>query len=161
MRDRARSAHSVHVAALVLVNPAVVSANRRLRAVPALARLVALRPGIGDDIKKPGVTEGAYDRIPLQALASMLALWRVVRADLAAVTAPLLLLRSAVDHVVDPSSARIIREGVSSSAVREVALLDSYHVATLDHDAPLIVSETRGFLAEHVGLPHGRVTHEL
>ncbi|MDQ3628238.1 MAG: alpha/beta fold hydrolase [Actinomycetota bacterium] len=149
------------VAALVLVNPAVASTNRQLLAVPVLRHLVASRPGIRDDIKKPGVTEGAYDRVPLQALASMMQLWRVVRADLAAVTQPLLVLRSAVDHVVDPSSTRIVLEGVSSSVVREVVLHNSYHVATLDNDAPLIVSASRDFLAEHVGAPLEEVSHEL
>ncbi len=63
--------------------------------------------------------------------------------------------------MVDPSSARIILDGVSSSSTREVALPDSYHVATLDHDAPLIASQTHGFLTEHVGAPHGQVSHEL
>ena len=149
------------VAALVLVNPAVASSNRQLLAVPLLSRLVASRPGLGDDIKKPGVCEDAYDRVPLRALASMLQMWRVVRADLGAVTAPVLLLRSAVDHVVDPSSARIILGGVSSPVVREVVLHDSYHVATLDNDAALICSESAAFLAEHVGSPAREVPHEL
>lgn len=149
------------VAALVLVNPAIASTNRQLLAVPLLQHLVASRAGIGSDIKKPGVLEGAYDRVPLRALASMMQMWGVVRADLAAVRAPLLLLRSAVDHVVDPSSSRIIRDGVSSSAVRDVVLRDSYHVATLDNDAPLINSASHDFLAEHVGAPLGEVAHEL
>lgn len=149
------------VMALMLVNPSVASSNRQLLAVPLLKHVVASRPGIGNDIRKPGVSEGAYDRVPLKALASMMQLWGVVRADLATVTAPVLLLRSAVDHVVDPSSARIIREGVSSAVVREVVLQDSYHVATLDNDAPLIAAQSLDFLAEHVGAPSGEVAREL
>ena len=46
------------------------------------------------------------------------------------------MFRSAEDHVVDPSSARIIRAAVSSRDVTERMLENSYHVATLDNDAP-------------------------
>jgi carboxylesterase len=50
----------------------------------------------------------------------------------------LLLFRSAVDHVVEPVNARIILDGVPATDVQEVVLPDSYHVATLDNDAPTI-----------------------
>jgi carboxylesterase len=139
------------VDALLLVNPAVASTNKQLLALPLLRHVVASLPAIGGDIKKPGVTEGAYDRTPLQALHSLTRLWREVRRDLPKVTAPLLLLRSRVDHVVDPSSGELVMAGVSSTVRREVVLEDSYHVATLDHDAQRIVDESLGFLAEHLG----------
>jgi carboxylesterase len=68
------------------------------------------------------------------------------------VVAPLLVLRSRVDHVVDPSSAALIMSAVSSQVRRELLLEDSYHVATLDNDAPRIVEESLHFLTEHVGV---------
>ena len=46
------------------------------------------------------------------------------------------MFRSTEDHVVEPDSARLLLEKVSSTDVREVLLEDSYHVATLDNDAP-------------------------
>lgn len=139
------------VDAITLVNPAIASTNRQLLALPVLRHVLASTPAIGDDIKKPGVAEGAYDRTPLQALYSLTRLWRLVRGDLAKVEAPLLVLRSRVDHVVDPSSAALILNGVSSAVRREVLLEDSYHVATLDHDAERIHDESRRFLAAHLG----------
>ena len=68
---------------------------------------------------------------------------------------PLLLFRSTDDHVVDETSQAIITGGVSS-VVKEIVILEnSFHVATLDHDAPLIFDRTASFIAEHVGAQHG------
>lgn len=134
------------VAGLILVNPAVASTNKQLLALPLLKHLVPAMPGIGNDINKPGVDEYGYDKTPLKPLASMVAAWKQVRADLPAVTAPLLLFRSAQDHVVDPSSARIILSSVSSREVTEQVLEQSFHVATLDYDAPQIFEESAAFI---------------
>lgn len=134
------------IAGVILVNPAVASENRQLRAVPVLKWLVASRPGIGDDIKKPGVEEYCYDRVPLKALHTMMRMWDVTREDLPKVTQPLLIFRSAEDHVVEPLSSRIITQRVSSRDLAEHILEDSYHVATLDHDAPVIFEESLKFV---------------
>lgn len=142
------------VDALVLVNPAINLERFDLRLVPALQWIVPAMPGIGNDIKKPGQDEIGYDRTPLKALASQLAMWKDVRAGLPKVTQPLLLFRSTDDHVVDATSASIILDGVSSTVKELVPLADSFHVATLDHDAPLIFERSAAFIAEHVGAAH-------
>ena len=95
-------------------------------------------PGIASDIKKPGVTELAYDRVPVKAAHQLSKLWLTTRADLVRVTQPLLVFRSAEDHVVEPDSCVMLRERVRSTDVEEVVLEDSYHVATLDNDAEKI-----------------------
>jgi carboxylesterase len=135
------------VAGLVMVNPAVTSTNKQLLLLPVLKHLVKGFPAIGNDIKKPGVDEHAYPKTPLKPLASMIEAWKGVRADLAKVTCPVLLFRSADDHVVDPSSARVILEGISSTDATERVLAESFHVATLDNDADRIVSESADFVA--------------
>jgi len=140
------------VDAVVLVNPAIALRNPALLALPVLKWVVPSLAGIGNDIRMGG-DEGGYTRTPLRALASQLQLWKDVRTHLADVTQPLLLFRSDVDHVVDESSARLIVEGVSSDVVDRVALHESFHVATLDHDAPLIFERSAAFIAEHVGAP--------
>ena len=134
------------VAGLVLVNPAVASTNKQLLALPLLKHVLKAVPAIGNDIKKPGVDEHAYDKTPLRPLATMVSAWKQVRADLPKVRAPLLLFRSAEDHLVDPSSARIILGTVSSREATETVLTDSYHVATLDNDAPVIFEESAAFV---------------
>lgn len=150
------------VAGLVLVNPAIGSRRRDVNhLLPVLHRFVPSLKGLGSDIAKPGVRELAYDRTPLRALHSQTQLWKLIVADLAKVTAPVLLYRSRVDHVVDPLSGRLLRDGASSTEVTEVILEDSYHVATLDHDAPLIFDGSVEFLRAHTTpqgdspAPHG------
>lgn len=134
------------VAGVMLVNAAVASDNKQLIAVPLMRHLVKSMPGIGNDIKKPGADERGYDRTPLHALHSMVRAWKPLRADLSKVTAPIRLFRSAEDHVVDPSSARIIATSVSSRLVEERILHDSYHVATLDNDAQTIFEDSLEFI---------------
>jgi carboxylesterase len=134
------------VAGVMLVNAAVASSNKQLLAVPLLKRVIPSMPGIGNDIKKPGQDEYGYDRVPLRALGEMMTGWKAVRADLAKVTQPIVHFRSRVDHVVDPSSSQIIASKVSSREVEERILENSYHVATLDNDAPVIFEESVEFI---------------
>lgn len=139
------------VAGLVLVNPIVRSTNKQLLALPVLKHFVKAMPAIGDDIKKQGVSEYAYTKTPLKPLHSLVREWPRIRADLPKVTAPLLLFRSADDHVVDPTSAPVILGGVSSRDVTERVLLESFHVATLDNDAPQIFEESADFIRRVTG----------
>ncbi len=62
------------------------------------------------------------------------------------VSAPLLVLRSAVDHVVPVSSPQLVLDRVSSADVTDVVLHDSFHVATLDEDADLIHAQSAEFV---------------
>jgi carboxylesterase len=140
------AAHHREIAGLLLVNPAVGSTNKQLLALPALKFLVKAMPGIGNDIKKPGAQEYGYDKTPLKSLHTLVRAWKRVRGELPAVTCPVLLFRSAEDHVVDPSSARIILGTISSRDATEVILRDSYHVATLDNDADRIFADSVEFV---------------
>jgi carboxylesterase len=138
--------HGADISGVILVNPSVRTDDKRSVFLPVLQRLMPSFPGISNDIKKPGVDEGAYSRMPLRALYSLSQLWTVTRADLAKVTQPVLLFRSTVDHVVEPSSGRTILASISSRDVTETLLEDSYHVATLDNDAPRIFADSTTFI---------------
>ena len=139
------------VAGLVLVNPAVNTERKDVLALPVLKHLVGAFPGIANDIKKPGVEEHGYPRTPLKAAHSMMVAWKSVREDLPKVTQPLLMFLSLEDHVVDASSGRIIRGAVSSRDLNERILDNSYHVATLDNDAPIIFEESAQFIRRVTG----------
>jgi carboxylesterase len=144
------------VAGLVLVNPSLATERKDMRyALPVLRRFVPSTPAIGDDIRKPGVTEGAYPRTPLKAAYSLSQLWPLVAADLGQITAPVLTYRSRVDHVVEPLSGRLLREGARSTKVTEVILEESYHVATLDNDAPAIFAGSLEWVRQHTSAPAG------
>jgi len=135
------------VAGLVLVNPSLHSENKLLLLLPVMHRFVPSFPGVANDIKKPDQDEVAYDRVPLKAMQSLSDLWKVTTADLPSVTAPLLLFRSADDHVVEPSNADYLLRHIGSTDQTAVVLPDSYHVATLDNDAPTIVAGSLDFVS--------------
>ncbi|HEY0641595.1 MAG TPA: alpha/beta fold hydrolase [Pseudonocardiaceae bacterium] len=149
--------HGDLIAGIVLVNPSVTTLRKEMALLPLMSRLVPSFPPVGNDVLKAGVTELAYGRTPLRAANSLRELWRVVRADLGLVTQPVLLYRSAVDHVVEAISSEIVLGSVRSTDVTEVVLHDSYHVATLDNDAPTIfagsVEFARRLHAQRVGDP--------
>ena len=134
------------VAGICLVNPSVTTLRRDVAFLKFIAPFWGSAPGIANDIAKPGVSELCYDRMPLRAAVSLSELWTVVRGDLARVRCPTLLYRSATDHVVEPVNAQLVLDGISATDRDEVVLEDSYHVATLDHDAPTIFSGSVDFV---------------
>lgn len=137
------------VAGLVLVNASLATERRDARLLPIASRLVGSFAGIASDIKKSGVTELAYDRLPLKAAYSLQRAWPLVRADLPRISCPVLAYRSAIDHVVEPVSGRELLAGLAGGTVEERVLADSFHVATLDNDAPTIFAGSLDFVRLH------------
>ncbi len=142
------------VAGIVLINPAVVMSQRGAGFLPVVSRVVPSLAGIRSDIKKAGEFEAGYDRTPLRAAASLGRLLARVRTDLPAVTQPLLLFRSTIDHVLGDASWRALLAGVGSTDITDVELADSYHVATLDNDGPAVLERTVDWLAERAQAGH-------
>lgn len=122
----------------MLVNPSLATERKDAVLLPVAQRIVPSFPGIAGDIAKPGVVEVAYDRLPLKAAYSLRELWGIARADLTAFVTPVLLFQSVTDHVVEAVSSRILLEGIASDDVSHHLLPNSFHVATLDYDAPYI-----------------------
>lgn len=137
------------IAGLVLVNPAYGTRRIDAKFAPYISWAVKSRPPIGGDIKKPGIAEPAGDRTPVVAFASVLKLWKVTAADLPKLRAPVLMYRSRHDHVVDDLSGQLLKAGAVNTTVREIVLEDSYHVATLDNDAPTIFAGSVEFVRAH------------
>jgi carboxylesterase len=135
------------VSGLVLVNPSLAPDTRLFVLAPVLKHVIPSLPGIAGDIKKPGGSEGGYTRVPLKAAATLPAMWKLTSRHLGEVTQPVLVYRSTVDHVVGPASMRVLRAGLPGAQVRP--LENSYHVATLDNDAPEIFEGTLAFIRQH------------
>ncbi|GAA1974327.1 alpha/beta hydrolase [Catenulispora subtropica] len=144
--------HGAEIAGIVLVNPSVKPDKASIRLLPVLKHLVPSVAGIGNAINKEGVSELAYDRVPLKALDSFAGGWRTVQADLPKVTQPTLLYRSVTDPVVHPSNSALILARISSTDVAEHVLEKSSHVATLDHDAERIYEGSVEFIRRVAGL---------
>jgi esterase/lipase len=138
------------VDALVLVNPSLLTERRDAKLLPLLAKLTPAWAPIASDINKPGSTELAYPRLPTRAAVALRRLWAAVRADLGTVRAPLLVFRSVTDHVVEPASTRLLLAEVGSTDTTEVLLHESWHVATLDNDAPAIFARSVEWIRERV-----------
>lgn len=144
---RLAQTQGARVSGLVVVNPSLAPDTRLFLLAPVLKHVVPSLPGIAGDIKKPGGDEGGYERVPVKAAATLPALWKLTARHLAEVTQPVLVYRSTVDHVVGPASMRVLRAALPSVEVRTLA--DSYHVATLDNDAPAIFEGALTFIKKH------------
>jgi carboxylesterase len=123
------------ITGIVLVNPLVEkAADSFIESMQSLLREgIEHIPGIGSDINQPNTHEAAYEGTPVAALISLMEGTGEVQANLNAVSCPVLLLSSRVDHVVPPSSGDTVAREVSGP-VERVFLERSFHVATLDYD---------------------------
>ena len=137
------------VAGLVLVNPALAADTKLFLLAPVMKLLVPSLKAVGNDIKKDGATELAYDRTPTRAAATLPGLWTITKRDLGKVMAPTLVYHSAQDHVVGPASLAILRQALPAARLEVKECLNSYHVATLDNDAPAIFGGSLDFVRSH------------
>jgi carboxylesterase len=137
------------VAGVVVVNPSLFTTRKDAKLLPLVRLFVPSFPPVGNDIKKPGEVEPAYDRLPVKAAYQLALLWKLTNADLANVTQPLLVFTSRDDHVVEPANSDRLMASAGSTDKRQIVLEDRYHVATMDNDLPVIVDETLAFVRSH------------
>jgi carboxylesterase len=145
-----------HLAGIAVVNPLVHAPDAEFRAgIQALLDAgTETFDGIGSDIKKEGSVEASYPGTPLAAVLSLFEGADEVEAKLADLHCPVLLLSSRDDHVVEPVSGDVLAER-ASGPVERVWLEESYHVATLDNDAPEIEARIVAFADAVLGGPGG------
>jgi carboxylesterase len=105
-------------------------------------------PGIGSDIKAPGVVELAYPEVPVACLREVTLLVALTRDLLHKIRCPALVIQSREDHVVPAVNAMQIVQMIRSDDIRLLWLNHSYHVATLDNDKELIIDRVGGFFTE-------------
>jgi len=129
---------------VVVINPLIRRPDFALAPVVRLFRRTVA--GIGNDIRKPGQDEVAYDRIPLKGINQLGKLLRVTYAGLPSVTLPLLIFVSAEDHTVKPVNSERLAKRVGSERKEVVQLANSFHLPTLDYDAETLFDRTLEFL---------------
>ena len=136
------------VAGLVAINAAIDPPAAEL--VTAVTAMIdageQTMPAIGGDIAKEGATELAYDAAPLAALVSLVEHGIGLVGRLADITCPTLIVTSRQDHVVDPASSDTLAAGVAGP-VERLFLDDSFHVVTLDLDAPAVEDAISRFVS--------------
>lgn len=116
---------------------------------PLIEKVLPLAPanmaGLSkNDIKKGG-DEDAYDMVAAAAGNSLVRALPQVRGRLASVSAPLLVIYSREDHSVPPDNSKALPSLVGSKSVSLLELTESYHVATLDNDLPLLDERIASF----------------
>lgn len=144
------------LAGVIAVNPATQPQD------PEVAEMVQgmldegteFLPGIGSDIAREGVVEVAYDRVPLASLLSLSAAMGDLAGRYGDCRQPLLLLNSPEDHVVPAEQADLLA-AAWGGPVERVTLARSYHVATHDHDADLILERAVAFARRVCGATAG------
>ncbi|GGC47206.1 alpha/beta hydrolase [Chelatococcus reniformis] len=105
-------------------------------------------PGIGSDIKAPGVKELAYDETPMACLREVSVLISLTADLLPRIACPTLVVHAREDHLVPPTNPTAIVNAIRADDIRLLWLNNSYHVATLDNDKDLIVERVGGFFTE-------------
>jgi carboxylesterase len=115
---------------------------------PAIARLTASIPGVGNDIADPEGREIAYDRVPTKATLAMLRYIKKAQASLPQIKTPILVMHAHQDHTVHPNNAQWIYDHVSSKDKQLVWFERSYHVITLDLERDQVFENTYNFIKE-------------
>lgn len=138
--------HSSSIAGIILVNPMIHVKFVTPQFAWVVSRFQKMRDSVGDDIKRPGVTEHGYDHLPAVGVYQLIKMLTYTRKRLHDVTAPLMLFHSKDDHVLPVENTEIIMKGVGSVPKQRIELVNSYHVATLDYDQDVIFENSLIFL---------------
>lgn len=143
-----RLAQTQRVDALVVVGAPLVLPPPTPQLIPLLRRFKRFRQkgpsGIEDPVARarhPGL-----DRMPLDAVAELIALQAKVIAELGSIEAPILVAHGIKDRTALPRDAERIHREVSSREKELYLLPRSGHVATVDHDGPALVRAAADFL---------------
>jgi carboxylesterase len=138
-------------AGAVVVNPGLVIDDPRAPLAGILKLVLKSTPAIANDILKAGADEGAYPRTPVAAAHELNKMFKDTVRLLPRIKVPVRVYRSAVDHVVSDSSLVALRRGLTHAPLEVIRLENSYHVATMDHDAPEIFRGTAEFIRSLTG----------
>jgi carboxylesterase len=134
------------IAGVIPINAPVFMTDKRVPFLPVLKYLLASTPAIASDIMEPGVVEPAYDRTPTAGAHEMVKMLAVTRNGLGRITQPLLVMRSAHDHVVPHECAPFIMEHIASKDKEMIVFQRSAHVVTMDYDKDGVVEAAWKFI---------------
>jgi carboxylesterase len=134
----------------ILVNPMIHIPGIAIKFGRIITLFKKSRPAVGDDIRKPGVSEYSYDALPLVGVRELHKMLKTTRKKLDLITNPIMLFHSVQDHVLPISNSDIIENEVSSQKFRRFELTSSYHVATLDYDQEFIFNNSIIFINQNL-----------
>ena len=138
-----------HFAGVVALAPALKIPNWKVALARLLAPLKTTRlKKAGPDVRDPAgkLLLDSYSSYPIAALQQVFRLQRFVRAELADIQLPLLVIHSKQDHTVPFGNVDYLLKQVRSQAVEVLALEESYHVLTVDVERDLVFARVAAFL---------------
>lgn len=143
-------ATSEKLAGVVTINAQILDRGGLVvKMAPLIEKLVPLAPASAAGLKKNDIKKGgdedAYDWVAAAAGNSLVRALPQVRGRLGELRCPLLVVYSRDDHSVPPENSKALPGLVGTKEVTVVELLDSYHVATLDNDLPLLDERIAAF----------------
>jgi carboxylesterase len=131
-----------------------------LRWIPGLAaRLRPLGKRGGSDVADPAMKADnpSYPVIPLRALLEFDRARTTIRAELAAVRAPLLVVHAIHDHVAPYASMSEIAARVGSTDIKTITLPRSYHLVAIDVERDRVAAEVGDFFEARLAAPATRM----
>lgn len=140
------ASHNEILAGVILVNPMIHVKGVPVELAFFLSRLQKMRTSVGDDIKRPGITEWGYDALPTRGVYQLLKMLRITRRNLKNITVPVQLFHSVEDHTLPVTNTEIIFDEIGSLNKSRIELVNSYHVATMDYDQELIFQNSLTFI---------------
>ena len=111
-----------------------------------ISKIVKRFPAVGNDIKRPLMTEHGYDATSTPGAYQLFLMLKTIRRNLGKVEIPLQLFHSVDDHTIPVGNTEVIMREIGSSNKSRIELVISYHVATLDYDQELIFQNSLTFI---------------
>jgi len=139
------------VAGLIPMAAALDVASRRFNWAPLLQYCIKAvpkgPPEAGDWVDPTAyLHHWSYSVYPIKSVADMISLRRRVRAHIAAVTAPTLIIHGLRDAAVPPASAQWLYDHISSPAKSILWLPDSGHCVTIDAERQRVWQSAYDFI---------------
>ncbi len=138
---------------VVALSPALFLKEKITRLLPYVPPIIRYRkkrngPDISD--LKARQEAVAYDKTPIKAAKEILKFYKHLKMDLPEIYAPVLIVQSVQDHVVDYKGARWIYEHISSKEKKFLKLEKSFHVVTLDIEKNIVNREIEAFILKQL-----------
>lgn len=136
---------------LVLLAPGIFFKENNmplLRLLKPFKKYLKKKDGV--DIKNSEVKKDivSYEKIAINAIFEVDALFNHVKDDLPDVYVPVILFHAKEDHVIDYKSSEFAYNTISSKIKKILTLKNSYHLLSLDNDKDIIIKETDKFLRQ-------------
>jgi carboxylesterase len=142
--------HIPHLQSIITINAPIINRFRLIALAPLLQWVF---PHFPKPKQKRAYLQGkdrfAYKVYPLKALSSMLKLRKIVKAEIAQLTTPILIIQAQQDESVDPRSLEWLSQHIKNAPQDVMRLERSEHIATMGPELAILTDRVIEFLQAH------------